>query len=54
MKLHKETYNLLIDEIGKILSEGRKKAAHSINTVLVQTYWTIGRHIVKFEQKGKE
>ncbi len=48
------TYNLLVSQIGSLLAQGREKAAYSVNTILVQTYWEIGRHIVEFEQKGKE
>ena len=52
MELQQDQYNQLIDRIGILLSEGRKKTAQQINTILVQTYWEIGRHIVEFEQGG--
>ena len=48
------TYPLLVEEIGLLLKQGREKAIYSVNTILVQTYWQIGRHIVEFEQKGNE
>ncbi len=57
MKLEKTTeinYTQLINQIGDLLTLGREKAAHSINTILVQTYWEIGRYIVEFEQNGNE
>lgn len=41
-------------QIGLALSEGRKSAAKTVNSILVQTYWTIGKYIVVFEQDGKE
>lgn len=47
-------YEQLVADIGSILSEGRNRVASAINTTLVQTYWTIGRHIVEFEQQGKD
>ena len=47
-------YEQLVTDIGKILTEGRNRVASAINTALVQTYWTIGRHIVEFEQHGKD
>jgi hypothetical protein len=47
-------YDSLIDNIGHLLSEGRRKAIQSVNSILVQTYWEIGRYIVEFEQKGNE
>jgi predicted nuclease of restriction endonuclease-like (RecB) superfamily len=33
---------------------GRTQASQAVNSILVQTYWQIGRHIIEFEQKGKE
>ncbi len=47
-------YGALVKTIGNVLEEGRDKAVQSVNTILVQTYWTIGKHIVEYEQKGKE
>jgi predicted nuclease of restriction endonuclease-like (RecB) superfamily len=41
-------------QIGELLAHGRKQAGRAVNTILVQTYWHIGRHIVEFEQGGKE
>ncbi len=57
MKLEKTTqsnYTQLINQIGDLLTLGREKAAHSTNTILLQTYWEIGRYIVEFEQNGNE
>src|SRR3989338_8674354 len=54
MKPQKNSYNFLINNIGKILEEGRRKAIQSVNQILVQTYWTIGKQIVEYEQEGKE
>jgi len=45
-------YQELKAHIGKLLHEGRVQAGRAVNTILVQTYWQIGRHIVEFEQKG--
>ena len=42
-------YNLLIDNIGQILEEGRRKVLQSVNQILVQTYWVIGKQIVEYE-----
>lgn len=36
------------------MAEGRNRVATAINTALVQTYWTIGQHIVEYEQQGNE
>ncbi|AXY75771.1 DUF1016 domain-containing protein [Paraflavitalea soli] len=47
-------YKQLITSIGQLLIAGREKAAQQVNTILVQTYWEIGRHIVEYEQQGNE
>jgi len=47
-------YKNLLEGIGRILSQGRDNAAREINSILVQTYWEIGRYIVEFEQRGSE
>ena len=47
-------YIVLIDSIGELLSEARKKIAINVNTTMVQTYWTVGKYIVEFQQNGKE
>ncbi len=47
-------YKQLITSIGQLLTAGREKAAQQVNTILVQTYWEIGRHIVEYEQQGNE
>ena len=47
-------YTQLIDQIGDLLTLGREKVANSVNTILVQTYWEMGKYIVEFEQNGNE
>ena len=49
-----QEYRKLIEGIGRILSQGRESAAREINSILVQTYWEVGRYIVEFEQRGSE
>ncbi len=41
-------------DIGEILRAGRDTAYRSVNSVMVKTYWQIGRRIVEQEQHGKE
>ncbi|MCQ2271935.1 MAG: PDDEXK nuclease domain-containing protein [Bacteroidales bacterium] len=43
-----------IEDIRQIIDSGRKAAYLSVNAVMVQTYWNIGRRIVEEEQNGKE
>ncbi len=54
MNLYKSRYTKLIEDIGVLLRESREHISLSVNTVLVKTYWLVGRHIVEFEQGGKE
>lgn len=54
MTPEKQPYSELITKIGSLLQQGRQQAAQSVNTILVQTYWFIGQHIVEFEQDGNE
>ena len=48
------TYKKLIEDIGSTLLKARENAVKAINHELVKANWEIGRHIVEFEQKGKE
>jgi len=47
-------YNQLVNSIGDLLESARKQVARTINTILVETYWGIGKRIVEYEQKGGE
>jgi len=47
-------YTSLIWHIGRILEDSRKKAAYAVNSIIVQTYWEIGKNVVEYEQKGGE
>ena len=54
MEIELSKYNNLINEIGILLQKGRERVTQSANSILVQTYRLIGKHIVEFEQGGKE
>ena len=41
-------------QIKGILEEARSKAYRTVNFIMVQAYWNIGRIIVEEEQKGKK
>ncbi|MFA6549054.1 MAG: DUF1016 N-terminal domain-containing protein [Candidatus Margulisiibacteriota bacterium] len=47
-------YQILIDSVGILLQEARQRAFQQVNSILVKTYWEIGRHIVLYEQESKE
>lgn len=46
--------NNFIDDIRALINEARTQVVHTVNTVMVATYWEIGRRIVEEEQNGKE
>lgn len=45
--------NKIIEDIRNLLITSRTQIQQSVNSVMVQTYWHIGRMIVEDEQKGK-
>ena len=47
-----DSLNNLADSIVHIVTEVRSTTSKYINTKLVTTYWSIGKHIVEFEQGG--
>ena len=49
-----KSYQELISRIGLSIDEGRRLAARNVNSILVATYWSVGRWIVEFEQQGKD
>lgn len=53
IKQRSKNYNLLINSIGGLLEESRRNIVKTINTILVKTYWEIGKMIVEYEQDGK-
>ena len=42
----------LFAQISDIIEQSRLAVKHTVNTVMVQSYWQIGRLIVEFEQNG--
>lgn len=47
-------YHNLKTGIAALLQSGRQQAAKQINTVLLHTYWHIGKYVVEFEQNGED
>lgn len=50
--MKKESYGRLITEIGQLLEEGRRRALQSVNSIIVQTYWAMGKKIADFEDNN--
>lgn len=51
--IQRQTYSTLITDLASLIKQGRTAAVRYVNTVLVATYWLIGRRIVEYEQKGE-
>ncbi|WP_447640456.1 MULTISPECIES: PDDEXK nuclease domain-containing protein [Chitinophagaceae] len=54
MKLSKNKYTELLDNIGSTLQRARENAVKAVNNELVKANWEIGQYIVEYEQDGKE
>ena len=42
-----------VNDIKKIIQDGRNAAYSAVSSVMIQTYWNIGKRIVEQEQNGK-
>jgi len=51
--VNQNSYPKLIKNIDFLLEKGRELSYITVNQVLIQTYWNIGRLIVEHEQKGE-
>jgi len=40
-------------DIAELLTQARSNAYRTVNSIMVETYWKIGRRIVEEEQNGK-
>ncbi len=47
-----DNYQVLIDNIGFTIEESRSKALQAVNFELLKANWSIGKHIVEYEQNG--
>ncbi len=44
----------IIKDIKQIIEESKRIVVKNVNTIMLQTYWSIGKRIVEEEQKGNE
>jgi len=49
-KIYSDT---LFNQISQLIQQARQQLQRSVNTVMVQTYWQIGRLIIEHEQQGE-
>ena len=52
--IQNKEYEKLIEAVGLELKKGRQNIAIAVNAEMIQTYWHIGQHIIKYEQNGNE
>ena len=45
---------IIVNGIKTIIEESKKLVVRNVNTIMLQTYWNIGRRIVEEVQKGNE
>ena len=53
MQIPNTPYQILLNDVRKIIEAGRKEAYIAINQAAVFTYWNIGKKIVEEEQNGQ-
>lgn len=42
----------IYNDIAELLNVARARAYHSVNSIMVETYWKIGQRIIEDEQGG--
>jgi len=52
--LPEKQYTDLISRIGHTFQKSKQRAVQTIHNEMLLSYWEIGKHIVEFEQKGKQ
>ncbi len=50
----KDSEITFVNDIKKIIRDGRNAAYGAVSSVMIQTYWNIGKRIVEQEQQGKK
>ena len=53
LALRSRDYDAMLKRVVRLIDEARRVSARTVNALMTETYWLIGRHIVEFEQKGK-
>lgn len=54
IKTRSNRYDGLVSQISETYIQGKQNAVTAVNSELIDTYWKVGEHIIKFEQDGKE
>jgi hypothetical protein len=48
-----DAYEAVLAGITELLESARRAAARSVNSIMTETYWEVGRRILEEEQKGR-
>jgi len=51
LALRSRDYDAMLKRVVRLIDEARRVSARTVNALMTETYWLIGRHIVEFEQK---
>jgi hypothetical protein len=46
--------DVLLAQLHPLIADARKEAKRTVDVIQVRTCWEIGRHIVEFEQGGRQ
>jgi hypothetical protein len=52
--LPQSDYYQLLTRVAELFEQAKKYSARTVNAIMTQTYWDIGRRIVEREQQGKK
>lgn len=47
-------YRAFLEKVSGLLERARRQTLKQINTIIIDTYWQVGKLIIEEEQKGKE
>ena len=47
-------YDSVFHRVAGVVDAARQSAARSVNAFMTAAYWMIGRHVMEFEQQGKQ
>jgi len=53
-KKPQNNYQTLLNKISQRYVQGQTQAVSSINEIIINTNWNIGKYIVEYEQEGKQ
>lgn len=52
-QIPRDEYQQLLDRISQTYEQGRLRATQAVDHQIVETYWSVGKEIVEFEQGGR-